>query len=148
MAVLNVTGGNFSPKSQKLPFAVNSVDGDNYLLYYSSIGLAGHFPSSKGRGPKLKRSLSNNDSEAENNRLRIPMKGRIQLVINCFVLEICQLPSWMLDDSSCFYFLLERFTKIHATPLKSEYVMKIIMWLLYMHWMPSAVIIFPKDGYI
>ncbi|KAH9705576.1 DUF4210 domain-containing protein [Citrus sinensis] len=82
LAVLNVTGGNFSPKSQKLPFAVNSVDGDNYLLYYSSIYLAGHSPSNKCRGPKLKRSLSTDDSQAEKRRLHIPMKGRIQLVID------------------------------------------------------------------
>ena len=32
LAVLNVTGGNFSPQSQKIPFAVSSVDGDKYLL--------------------------------------------------------------------------------------------------------------------
>lgn len=82
LAVLNVTGGNFSPKPKKLPFAVTSVDGDNYLLYYSSIDLAGNFPSDKYRGPKMKRSLSINDSRAEKNRLRIPMKGRIQLVLS------------------------------------------------------------------
>lgn len=88
LAVLNVTGGNFSPKSQKLPFAVNSVDGDNYLLYYSSIDLTGHSPSKKCRGPKLKRSLSTDESQAEKMRLRIPMKGRIQLVIDYFILNI------------------------------------------------------------
>ncbi|KAI9178555.1 hypothetical protein LWI28_027857 [Acer negundo] len=82
LAVLNVTGGNFSPKSQKLPFAVNSVDGNNYLLYYSSINLAGHLPSDKCRGPKMKRSLSIDDSQADRSRLRIPMKGRIQLVLS------------------------------------------------------------------
>ncbi|KAH7578528.1 hypothetical protein JRO89_XS01G0393900 [Xanthoceras sorbifolium] len=82
LAVLNVTGGNFSPKSQKLPFAVNSVDGDNYLLYYSSINLAGHLPSDKCRGPKMKRSLSIDDAQGDRSRLRIPMKGRIQLVLS------------------------------------------------------------------
>jgi hypothetical protein len=49
LAVLNVTGGNFSPKSQKLPFAVTSVDGDNYLLYYSTIDLPANVAASKCR---------------------------------------------------------------------------------------------------
>ncbi|KAJ4960145.1 hypothetical protein NE237_020055 [Protea cynaroides] len=82
LAVLNVTGGSFSPPSQKLPFAVTSVDGDNFLLYYASIELAGNLPTNKCRGPKLKRSLSNDDSRAAKSRLRIPMKGRIQLVLS------------------------------------------------------------------
>ncbi|KAF3438512.1 hypothetical protein FNV43_RR21274 [Rhamnella rubrinervis] len=58
LAVLNVTGGNFSPHSQKLPFAVTSVDGDNYLLCYSSIDLARNMKSDKCRSSKMKRSLS------------------------------------------------------------------------------------------
>ncbi|KAF8390707.1 hypothetical protein HHK36_025234 [Tetracentron sinense] len=82
LAVLNVTGGNFSPPSQKLPFAVTSVDGDNYLLYYASIDLAGNFPSNNCRGPKMKRNISIDDSRATKSRLRIPMKGRIQLVLS------------------------------------------------------------------
>ncbi|XP_039124929.1 uncharacterized protein LOC120261210 [Dioscorea cayenensis subsp. rotundata] len=82
LAVLNVTGGNFSPPCRKLPFAVKSVDGDNYLLYYASIDLAGSLASNKARGPKLTRSLSNDDSRANRSRLRIPMKGRIQLVLS------------------------------------------------------------------
>lgn len=81
LAVLNITGGNFSPHPQKLPFSVTSLKGDNYLLYYSSIDLAGH-SSNKCKGPKMKRSLSIGDSQSENSRLRIPMKGRIQLVLS------------------------------------------------------------------
>ena len=81
LAVFSITGGNFSPKSQKLPFAATSVDGDNYLLYYSSIDLARHVSTNKSRGPKLKRSLSIDDSQGEKSRLRVPMKGRIQLVM-------------------------------------------------------------------
>jgi hypothetical protein len=87
LAVLNVTGGNFSPKSQKLPFAVTSVDGNNYLLYYSTIDLPANMPASKCRGAKMKRNLSIDESQAEKSRLRIPMKGRIQLVsgyLTCF----------------------------------------------------------------
>lgn len=81
LAVLNVTGGNFSPHPQKLPFAVTSMDGDNYRLYYSSIDLAGNLPSNRHRGPKMKRSLSIDYSRAEKSRLRIPIKGCIQLVL-------------------------------------------------------------------
>jgi hypothetical protein len=80
LAVLNVTGGNFSPKSQKLPFAVTSVDGDNYLLYYSTIDLPANVAASKCRGAKMKRNLTIDESQAEKSRMRIPMKGRIQLV--------------------------------------------------------------------
>ncbi|KAJ6847970.1 uncharacterized protein M6B38_115710 [Iris pallida] len=82
LAVLNITGGSFSPPSQKLPFGVTSVDGESSLLYYASIDLAGSLSTNKGRGPKLKRSLSNDDSRAAKSRLRIPLKGRIQLVIS------------------------------------------------------------------
>ncbi|GMH16715.1 hypothetical protein Nepgr_018556 [Nepenthes gracilis] len=82
LAVLSVTGGSFSPRPHKLPFAVTSVDGDNYLLYYASIDLRGHRPSEKPEYPKLKRSLSVNDSPLETSRLRVPMKGRIQLVLS------------------------------------------------------------------
>lgn len=82
LAVLSITGGNFSPQSQKLPFSVTSVDGDCYLLYYSSIDLAGKSSSNKCRGQKPKRGLSNDDSQTVKSRLRIPMKGRIQLVLS------------------------------------------------------------------
>ncbi|KAI4350465.1 hypothetical protein L6164_004918 [Bauhinia variegata] len=82
LAVLSITGGKFSPKSQKLPFSVNSVDGDSYLLYYSSIDLAGNSSSNKCRGQQQKRGLSNEDTQVFKSRLRIPMKGRIQLVLS------------------------------------------------------------------
>ncbi|KAL1554006.1 hypothetical protein AAHA92_14612 [Salvia divinorum] len=82
LAVLNITGGKFSPHPQKLPFSVTSVDGDNYLLYYSSIDLPGHSSSNKCEGPILKRSLSENGSSDDKARLRIPMKGRLQLVLS------------------------------------------------------------------
>lgn len=82
LAVLSVTGGNFSPKSQKLPFSVTSVDGDSYLLYYASIALPGKLASSGNYGHRSKRSVSNDDAQSVKNRLRIPMKGRIQLVLS------------------------------------------------------------------
>ncbi|XP_052175953.1 uncharacterized protein LOC127790465 [Diospyros lotus] len=82
LAVLNISGGNFSPHPQKLPFSVTSVDGDNYLFYYSSIDLAEHVPSNKSKGPKFKRNHSFDYSQAEKARIRIPIKGCIQLVLS------------------------------------------------------------------
>ncbi|KAF8694966.1 hypothetical protein HU200_038076 [Digitaria exilis] len=82
LAILNVTGGNFSPPTQKLPFTVTSIDEDSSLLYYSSIDLVGRLPTNKSKSPKLKRSLSNSDSRSAKSQLRIPVKGRIQLVIS------------------------------------------------------------------
>ncbi|WOG89242.1 hypothetical protein DCAR_0208479 [Daucus carota subsp. sativus] len=82
LAVLNITGGSFWPHPQKLPFSVTSVDGDNCLLYYSSVDLAGNLASDKVKGPKMKKSLNSNNSQAEKSRLRVPMKGRIQLVLS------------------------------------------------------------------
>lgn len=98
LAVLNITGGSFSPHPQKLPFAVTSVDGDNCLLYYSSIDLAGHLPSDKVKGSKMKRSLCSGNSQAEKSRLRVPMKGRIQLVMPPF--PLCYLS--LLSFCSCY----------------------------------------------
>ncbi|KAJ6889003.1 hypothetical protein NC652_029946 [Populus alba x Populus x berolinensis] len=82
LAVLNITGGNFSPKTQKLPFTVTSMDGNNYLLYYASIDLAGNVQANKYSDQTMRRSLSIDDSRSERSRLRIPMKGRIQLVLS------------------------------------------------------------------
>ncbi|KAI9079665.1 hypothetical protein K1719_038286 [Acacia pycnantha] len=82
LAVLNVTGGNFSPQSQKIPFAVSSVDGDKYLLYYSSINVSGKLTSSNSRVSKVQRTVKMDASRTEKNRIRIPMKGRIQLVLS------------------------------------------------------------------
>ncbi|OIW06416.1 hypothetical protein TanjilG_06147 [Lupinus angustifolius] len=82
LAVLSITGGNFSPKSQKLPFSVTSVDGDRYQLYFASIDLVGNSSSNKSRGQKLKRSFSNDDPQIVKSRVRVPMKGRVQLVLS------------------------------------------------------------------
>ncbi|KAH8492792.1 hypothetical protein H0E87_022146 [Populus deltoides] len=82
LAVLNITGGNFSPKTQKLPFTVTSMDGNNYLLYYASIDLAGNVQANKYSDQNMRRSLSIDDSRSERSRLRIPMKGRMQLVLS------------------------------------------------------------------
>ncbi|XP_011042939.1 PREDICTED: uncharacterized protein LOC105138533 isoform X2 [Populus euphratica] len=79
LAVLNITGGSFSQKTQKLPFTVTSIDGNNYLLYYASIDLAGNVQANKYSDQHMRRSLSIDDSRPERSRLRIPMKGQIQL---------------------------------------------------------------------
>ncbi|XP_038997616.1 uncharacterized protein LOC120122549 isoform X2 [Hibiscus syriacus] len=79
LAVLSITGGNFSPRSQKLPFSVTSVDGDCSLLYYASIDLSRNSSSNKCRDQKLKRGLSNDEPQPVRSRLHIPVKGRIQL---------------------------------------------------------------------
>ncbi|XP_050380199.1 uncharacterized protein LOC126797589 [Argentina anserina] len=82
LGVLSITGGNFSPRSQKLPFSVTSVEGDCYLLYYASICLVGNSALHRGGGQKMKRELCNDDSQIVKSRLRIPVKGRIQLVLS------------------------------------------------------------------
>ncbi|CAO2173564.1 unnamed protein product [Urochloa humidicola] len=82
LAVLNITGGSFFPPTQKLPFSVTSIDEDSSLLYYSSIDLVGRLPANDSKSPKLQRSYSNSDSRSAKSRLRIPVKGRIQLVIS------------------------------------------------------------------
>ncbi|ONM03390.1 hypothetical protein ZEAMMB73_Zm00001d031660 [Zea mays] len=87
LAVLNVTGGSFFPTTQKLPFSVTSIDEDSSLLYYSSIDLAGRLPSNNTKSPKLQRSYSNNDSRSAKSRLRIPVKGRIQLYLKSFIIR-------------------------------------------------------------
>lgn len=84
LAVLSITGGNFSPQSQKLPFSVTSVDGDRYLLYYASIDLAKNSLLNKYRVQKSKLVSSNDESQMVKSRLQVPMKGRIQLV-GCLV---------------------------------------------------------------
>ncbi|KAF5735852.1 hypothetical protein HS088_TW15G01368 [Tripterygium wilfordii] len=83
LAVLSITGGNFSPQSQKLPFSVASVDGDCCLLYFASMDLAGNSSSNIWKDQKLKRiSESNDDLQLVKSRFRIPIKGRIQLVLS------------------------------------------------------------------
>ncbi|PIN01705.1 hypothetical protein CDL12_25786 [Handroanthus impetiginosus] len=82
LAVLSITGGDFSPKSKKLPFAVTSVDGDSYLLYYASIDLAGTSQSNKCMDQNVQKILDNTDLQSGKHRVRIPMKGRIQLVLS------------------------------------------------------------------
>ncbi|KAL0692619.1 hypothetical protein Bca4012_059799 [Brassica carinata] len=82
LAVLSIAGGNVSPKSQKLPFSVTSAGDDCLLLYYASIDLAGGSKSNKFWSQKLKTSPISLDGQSSKNQLRIPMKGRIQLVLS------------------------------------------------------------------
>ncbi|KAL3526207.1 hypothetical protein ACH5RR_014579 [Cinchona calisaya] len=82
LAVLSISGGNFSPKAQKLPFGVFSVDGDSYLLYYASINLARNSSSNNSSGQNFKRGFGSDDSLSGKSRVHIPVKGRIQLVLS------------------------------------------------------------------
>ncbi|ESQ46845.1 hypothetical protein EUTSA_v10027694mg [Eutrema salsugineum] len=82
LAILSIAGGNISPKTQKLPFSVTSVGDDCFLLYYASIDLCGGSLQNKLWGQKLETNQNNSDSQTFNSRLRIPMKGRIQLVLS------------------------------------------------------------------
>lgn len=91
LAMLNVTGGNFSPQPRKVPFAVTSVDGDKYLLYYSSINLSGKLLSGKTRVTKFQRKLSMDELRYVKRRMRIPIKGCIQLVLHYKTFKIVEL---------------------------------------------------------
>ncbi|CAL9236903.1 unnamed protein product [Arabidopsis halleri] len=82
LAILSIAGGNISPKSQKLPFSVTSVGDDCFLLYYASIDLSGGSLPNKLWGQKLKTNQKSDAQTIINKRLRIPMKGRIQLVLS------------------------------------------------------------------
>ncbi|CAG7906653.1 unnamed protein product [Brassica rapa] len=82
LAILSIAGGNISPKAQKLPFSVTSVGDDCFLLYYASIDLSGGSSSNKLWAQKLKKNQNSSDSQTTNSRLRIPIKGRIQLVLS------------------------------------------------------------------
>ncbi|CAN7016986.1 unnamed protein product [Brassica oleracea var. botrytis] len=82
LAILSIAGGNISPKAQKLPFSVTSVGDDCFLLYYASINLSGGSSSNQLWAQKLKESQNRSESQTTNSRLRIPMKGRIQLVLS------------------------------------------------------------------
>ena len=56
------------------------MEGDNYLLYCSTIDLAANKAANKCRSTKMKRSPNIDEPQAEKSRLRIPMRGCIQLV--------------------------------------------------------------------
>lgn len=56
------------------------MDGDRYLLYYASIDLAKSSLLNKYRDKKSKQVPSNDELQTVKSRLRVPMKGRVQLV--------------------------------------------------------------------
>lgn len=60
------------------------MDGDRYLLYYASIDLAKNSLLNKYRAQKSKQVSNTDESQLVKSRLRVPMKGRIQLV-GCLV---------------------------------------------------------------
>lgn len=82
LALLSVTGGSWSPPMQKLPFSVTCVDGESSLLYYASIDLAGNATRKKVVSDRRRKSTPVDDGSANKNRYRIPISGRVQLVLS------------------------------------------------------------------
>ncbi|BBN11553.1 hypothetical protein MPTK1_5g12880 [Marchantia polymorpha subsp. ruderalis] len=80
LALLTVSGGSWSPPMKRLPFSVTCVDGDSSLMYYAaSIDLAG---SVVGNKSKLIRNRVCDSSRGSKSRFRIPVRGRVQLVLS------------------------------------------------------------------
>ncbi|MCO5550219.1 hypothetical protein L7F22_003701 [Adiantum nelumboides] len=82
LALLSVTGGSWSPPMQKLPFSVTCVDGESSLLYYASIDLAGNATRKKVVNESRRKSAPIEDGTANKYRFRIPVSGRVQLVLS------------------------------------------------------------------
>lgn len=82
LALLSVTGGCWSPPLQKLPFSVTCVDGDSSLLYYASIDLIGNASSTRYKGNKNRKNNPLEESPGNKSRFRIPVSGRVQLVLS------------------------------------------------------------------
>ncbi|KAL2623971.1 hypothetical protein R1flu_008216 [Riccia fluitans] len=80
LALLTVSGGSWSPPMRRLPFSVTCVDGDSSLTYYAaSIDLADGGSGSKFKSDKHCFSECRRGSK---NRFRIPVRGRVQLVLS------------------------------------------------------------------
>lgn len=82
LALLSITGGSWSPPMQKLPFSVTCVDGESSLLYYASIDLAGNVMKKKIAGDRRRKNASLDDGSVTKSRFRIPVSGRVQLVLS------------------------------------------------------------------
>eukprot|EP00250_Pteridium_aquilinum_P015403 c22560_g1_i1 orf=348-2675(+) len=82
LALLSITGGSWSPPMQKLPFSVTCVDGESSLLYYASIDLSGNATKKKVAGDRRRKNASVDDASVSKNRFRIPVSGRVQLVLS------------------------------------------------------------------
>ncbi|CAK9231765.1 unnamed protein product [Sphagnum troendelagicum] len=80
LALLSVTGGSWSPSMRKLPFSVTCVDGDSSLLYFASIDLVGSASGDNGLNRAYKSKIS--DLHPVKSRIRIPVQGRVQLVLS------------------------------------------------------------------
>ncbi|KAJ7566893.1 hypothetical protein O6H91_02G123500 [Diphasiastrum complanatum] len=81
-ALLSVSGGSWSPPVRKLPFSVTCVDGDNIQLYYASIDIAGDISCIKTKSNKHRSARYNEESQGIKRRYRIPVQGRVQLVLS------------------------------------------------------------------
>eukprot|EP00897_Mesotaenium_endlicherianum_P002251 jgi/Mesen1/2053/ME000150S01145 len=78
-AVLTVVGGKHAPPQRKYPFTVTYLDGSSSSLYSASIDLSSSSSTTiTSSSSKRRRS----GGEAGLGRLRVPAKGRIQLVLS------------------------------------------------------------------
>ncbi|KAH7444430.1 hypothetical protein KP509_02G078300 [Ceratopteris richardii] len=82
LALLSITGGSWSPPMQKLPFSVTCVDKESPLLYYASINLAENSAKKKVSSDRRRKSAPVDDSLLDKSRIRIPISGRVQLVLS------------------------------------------------------------------
>ncbi|GAQ85519.1 hypothetical protein KFL_002390110 [Klebsormidium nitens] len=80
-ALLSVSGGEWTPERQKLPFSVVCVDGTS-SLYCATI----HFPSVPPGKASPRRNSSagteDNTGHGHHARLRVPPNGKVQLVLS------------------------------------------------------------------
>jgi hypothetical protein len=83
LSLLSITGGSWSPPLLKLPFSVTCFDG---LLYYASINLTGNSANKRGKANESTKDDLSNDASVCKNRFRIPVCGRVQLVIDMLFL--------------------------------------------------------------
>lgn len=89
------------------------MDGDSYLLYYASIDIAGNSQSNKCRNQNPGRGLVD-DFLSSKKRFRIPVKGRIQLVL-------CLYPPYLLRFF-CFTGWIVEFVLEHMLIVVSYFV--------------------------
>lgn len=82
LAFLSITGGSWSPPVQKLPFSVTCVNGESSLLYYASIDIAGNAMKKNIAGDRFSKNNAIQDGSVTKSRFRIPICGRVQLVVS------------------------------------------------------------------
>ncbi|KAH7427188.1 hypothetical protein KP509_10G033600 [Ceratopteris richardii] len=82
LALLSITGGPWCLPVQKLPFSVTCVGEESSLLYYASIEFPETSRKNKAGSEKRRKNALAEDDSLRKNRLRIPVSGRVQLVLS------------------------------------------------------------------